>query len=319
MDDDDDEHSASQVHSSKGDQTDWTEDSDDNLYRSIISKTIGQNHHRAGFTPSIHQYRLVQGKIALVTGGGTGIGKIIASALVQNGAKVYIAARKESQLKEAVAELNAKGSGSTDYIVANLSSKAGTDALISALEAREPAKRLHILVNNSGVSWGASFENFPEDKGWDHVMAVNVKSLFYLTSGLSTWPAKDASALDPGRVIFVNCECDTSFRRPDNVSKAAVNHLTSILAVKLGPQKITVNAICPGIFPTKMTAFGFKNAGEKKILSQQPMGRVGRPSDLAGLALFLTSPASAHVTGAHILLDGGATLSRQGIAPQVQL
>ncbi|KAG1894467.1 NAD(P)-binding protein [Suillus fuscotomentosus] len=218
----------------------------------------------------------VKGKIALVTGGGTGIGNIIASALVQNGAKVYIAARKESQLKAAVAELNAKGPGSADYIVANLSIS-GTDALISALEAREPVKRLHILVNNSGVSWGVSFENFPEDKGWDHVMAVNIKSLFYL------------------------------------------NHLTSILAVKLGPQKITVNAICPGIFPTKMTAFGFKNAGEKKILSQQPMGRVGCPSDLAGLALFLTSPASAHVTGAHILLDGGATLSRQGIAPQVQL
>ncbi|KAG1838958.1 rhamnolipids biosynthesis 3-oxoacyl-reductase [Suillus tomentosus] len=264
----------------------------------------------------------VKGKIALVTGGGTGIGKIIASALVQNGAKVHIAARKESQLKEAVAELNAKGPGSADYIVANLSSKAGTDALISALEAREPAKRLHILVNDSGVSWGASFESFPEDKGWGHVMAVNVKSLFY-SSRLSTWLAKDASALDPGRVIFVNCEClvsaDGNGTWSYNVSKAAVNHLTSILAIKLGPQKITVNAICPGIFPTKMTAFGFKNAGEKKILSQQPMGRVGRPSDLAGLALFLTSPASAHVTGAHILLDGGATLSRQGIAPQVQL
>ncbi|KAG1819768.1 uncharacterized protein BJ212DRAFT_1065428 [Suillus subaureus] len=273
----------------------------------------------------------VKGKIALVTGGGTGIGKTIASALVQNGAKVYIAARKESQLKDTVAELNAKGPGSADYIVANLSSKAGTDALISALEAREPAKKLHILVNNSGVSWGSSFENFPEDKGWDNVMAVNIKSLFYLTSGLSTWLEKDASALDPGRVINISSTASVTPHAESlvsadgngtwsyNVSKAAVNHLTSILAVKLGPRKITVNAICPGIFPTKMTAFGFKNAGEEKIASRQPMGRVGRPSDLAGLALFLASPASAHVTGAHILLDGGSTLSSQGIAPRVKL
>ncbi|KAG0694092.1 hypothetical protein DFH29DRAFT_1006652 [Suillus ampliporus] len=273
----------------------------------------------------------VKGKIALVTGGGTGIGKTIASALVQNGAKVYIAANKESQLKEAVAELNAEGPGSADYIVANLGSKAGTDALISALEAREPAKKLHILVNNSGVSWGASFDNFPEDKGWDHVMAVNVKSLFYLTAGLSTWLAKDANALDPGRVINISSAtsvsphveglicADGSGTWSYNVSKAAVNHLTSILAVKLGPQKITVNAICPGIFPTKMTAFAFKTVGEAMIASGQPMGRVGRPSDLAGIALFLASPASAHVTGAHILLDGGAMLSKQGVAPKAKL
>ncbi|KAJ8591471.1 NAD(P)-binding protein [Rhizopogon salebrosus TDB-379] len=280
---------------------------------------------------SIQSLFNVKGKIALITGGGSGIGKTIASALVQNGAKVYIAARKESQLKEAVAELNAKGPGSADYIVANVSSKAGTDALISALEVREPAKTLHILVNNSGISWGAPFDNFPEEKGWDNVMAVNVKSLFYLTSGLSAWLAKDASALDPGRVINISSvasvsphaeglvSADGSGTWSYTVSKAAVNHLTSILAVKLGRQKITVNAICPGIFPTKMTAFGLKNAGEAKVLEGQPMGRVGRPSDLAGLALFLTSPASAHVTGAHILLDGGGSLSTQGIAPQVKL
>jgi NAD(P)-dependent dehydrogenase (short-subunit alcohol dehydrogenase family) len=146
----------------------------------------------------------VRGKIALVTGGGTGIGKTIASALVQNGAKVYIAARKEAQLKEAAAELNALGPGSAHYIVANLSNKAGVDALISALAALEPAKTLHILVNNSGVSWGSPFEAVPEDKGWDNVMAVNVKSLFYLTAGLSSWLAKEATAADPAHVVNVS-------------------------------------------------------------------------------------------------------------------
>ncbi|KAF8839850.1 NAD(P)-binding protein [Paxillus ammoniavirescens] len=273
----------------------------------------------------------VRGKIALVTGGGTGIGKTIASALVQNGAKVYIAARKEGQLKQAVAELNARRPGSAHYIVANLTDKAGVDALISALSVLEPANKLHILVNNSGVSWGSPFNAVPEDKGWDNVMAVNVKSLFYLTAGLSSWLAKDATAEDPGRVINISSTASVSPHVEGlvsaegngtyayNVSKAAVNHLTSILAVKLGPQKITVNAICPGIFPTKMTAYGFKSAGEEKIASHQPTGRFGLPSDLAGVALFLSSPASAHVTGAHILLDGGATLSSQGVAPRVKL
>ncbi|KAH7911886.1 NAD(P)-binding protein [Hygrophoropsis aurantiaca] len=280
---------------------------------------------------SIQALFSVKGKIALVTGGGTGIGKAIASAFVQNGAKVYIAARKESQLKETAAELNARGPGSAHYIVANLASKSGVDALISDLSAREPNKKLHILVNNSGISWGAPFENVPEDRGWDNVMAVNVKTLFYLTAGLSTWLATDSTALDPGRVINISStasvtphvesvvSADGNGTYAYNVSKAAVNHLTSILAVKLGPRKITVNAICPGIFPTKMTAFAFKSAGEEKVAQNQPTGRVGIPQDLAGLALFLTSPASAHVTGAHILLDGGATLSKQGIAPQTKL
>ncbi|KAF9239151.1 hypothetical protein BU15DRAFT_47080, partial [Melanogaster broomeanus] len=271
----------------------------------------------------------VNGKIALVTGGGTGIGKTIASALVQNGVKVYIAARKEAQLKEVFGELNAQGPGTAHYIVADLSNKAGVDALISALSVLEPSKRLHILVNNSGVSWGSRFEDVPEVKGWDNIMAVNVKSLFYRE--LSPWLAKDATAEDPGHVINVSSVASVSphveglVSSDGNgtysyaVSKAAVNHLTSVLAVKLGPRKITVNAICPGIFPTKMTAFGFKNSGEEKIASMQPTGRVGIPSDLAGIALFLSSPASAHVTGAHILLDGGATLSGQGIAPRVKL
>jgi len=273
----------------------------------------------------------VRGKIALVTGGGTGIGKTIASALVQNGAKVYIAARKEAQLQEAAAELNALGPGTAHYIVANLSNKAGVDALISALAALEPAKTLHILVNNSGVSWGSPFDAVPEDKGWDNIMAVNVKSPFYLTAGLSSWLAKEATAMDPAHVVNVSSTASVTPHTEGplsadgkgtygyNVSKAALNHLTSILAVKLGPRKIMVNAICPGIFPTKMTAFGFKSVGEEKISSLQPTGRFGHPSDLAGIALFLCSPASAHVTGAHILLDGGAVLSSQGIAPKVKL
>ncbi|KAH0830154.1 hypothetical protein J3R83DRAFT_1502 [Lanmaoa asiatica] len=271
--------------------------------------------------------------IALVTGGGTGLGKTIASALVQNGAKVYIAARKEAQLQETAAELNALGPGSAHYIVANLSNKAGVDALIAALTEVEPAKTLHILVNNSGVTWGSPFDAVPEDKGWDNVMAVNVKSLFYCESSLlSSWLAEEATSVDPAHILNISSTASVTARVEGlvsaegsgtysyNVSKAAVNHLTSILAVKLGPQKImcTSEVLCR-IFPTKMTAFGFKSVGEEKIASLQPTGRFGYPSDLAGIVLFLCSPASAHVTGAHILLDGGATLSGQGVAPSVKL
>ncbi|KAL4075323.1 hypothetical protein V8B97DRAFT_1915922 [Scleroderma yunnanense] len=273
---------------------------------------------------SIQALFSVRGKIALVTGGGTGIGKSIASALVQNGAKVYIAARNESQLKEAAAELNERGPGTAQYIVADLSDKAGVDALISALSAIEPSHKLHILVNNSGVAWGAPLDNFPEQKGWDNVMAVNLKSVFYLTAGLLPWLAKDSTTLDPGRVINISSVSGFSPHAEDvvsakgngtysyNVSKAALNHLTSVLAVKLAPQLITM-------FPTKMTAFAYKTIGENAITARQPTGRFGMPSDVAGVALFLSSRASAHVTGEHIIVDGGSTLSSQGIAPQSRL
>jgi len=263
----------------------------------------------------------VKGKIALVTGGSSGIGKMIASAFVQNGAKVYIAARKEAQLKEATAEISKTAPGSVDYIVANVGSKAGCEALIEEFKKRE--SRLHILVNNSGITWGGPFDDYPEEKGWDNVFAVNVKSIFYMTAGLSDLLMKDANNLDPGRVINISsiASVDPQSENPLSSegngtwsyqpSKAAVNHLTSSLAVKLAPHHVTVNAILPGIFPSKMTAFGIKTSKDV-FLAGQPTGRYGSPEDMAGVALFLASPASAHVTGTHTLLDGGSRYTRGG-------
>jgi len=268
----------------------------------------------------------VKGKIALVTGGSSGIGKMIASAFVQNGAKVYIASRKESQLKEAVAEISAelkKGTvvtpGSVEYIVANVGSKSGCDALIADFKRREgPNPKLHILVNNSGITWGGPFDDFPEEKGWDNVFNVNVKSIFYMTAGLTELLSKDAHNFDPGRVINISSTASVDPRSEGALSrkgngtwsyqpsKAAVNHLTSQLALKLGPRHIIVNAILPGVFPSRMTAFGLQTAGDEVFIAHQPTGRYGSTSDMAGTALFLVSPASAHVTGAHIILDGGA-------------
>jgi len=200
----------------------------------------------------------VKGKIALVTGGGTGIGKAIAAALALNGAKVYIAARKEKLLKETAEELNAKGQGRVEYIIANVNNKAGCDALVSEIKKRE--SKLHILVNNSGITWGAPYDDFPEEKGWDNVFAVNVKSIFYVTAGLTSLLVKDSTNLDPARVINISSTGSLSPHAEGalsgegngtwsyNTSKAAVNHLTKALAVKLGPQHVTVNAILPGVF-----------------------------------------------------------------------
>ncbi|KAK0227781.1 hypothetical protein IW262DRAFT_1347149 [Armillaria fumosa] len=271
----------------------------------------------------------VKGKIVLVTGGGSGIGKMIAAGFAQNGAKVYIAARKESQLKEAVADLQKTASEKVSYIVGNLATKAGCDAIIAEFKKHE--SKLHVLVNNSGITWGGPYDNFPEEKGWDNVFNVNVKSIFYMTAGLTELLAKDSDAYDPGRVINISStasvepESEHSLSSPGNgtwsyqPSKAAVNHLTSSLAVKLGPRHVTVNAILPGLFPSKMTAFGFKTTGEKAFIASQPTGRYGTPQDMAGLALFLASPGSSHITGTHTLLDGGSRYVAQRIVAQVKL
>ncbi|PFH53550.1 hypothetical protein AMATHDRAFT_1202 [Amanita thiersii Skay4041] len=271
----------------------------------------------------------VKGKIVLVTGGSSGIGKMIASGFAQNGAKVYIASRKEKQLQETVAELNEKANIPVQYLVANLNSRAGCDALVREFKNRE--SKLHVLVNNSGITWGGPFDDFPEDKGWDNVFNVNVKSIFYMTAGLAPLLIKDSTNRDPGRVINISSTasvepiCEGPLSSEGNgtwsyqPSKAAVNHLTSALALKLGPDHVTVNAILPGVFQSRMTAFGFKTAGDEAFTSNQPSGRYGQPSDAAGLALFLASPASAHVTGTHTILDGGARYRHTAITPSVKL
>ncbi|OSD00444.1 NAD-P-binding protein [Trametes coccinea BRFM310] len=263
----------------------------------------------------------VKGKVAVVTGGGSGIGSMIASAYVQNGAKVYIASRKEKQLKEMAEALTKKGPGSCHYIVADISSKAGCDALADAIKARE--SKIHILVNNSGASWGAPFDNVPEKEGWDKILSLNVKSIFYMTAALTPLLAKDATSFEPGRVINISSVAGITTTAQGSklsgaghglwsygTSKAAVNHLTILLATTLAPKFITVNAILPGVFPSKMTAFGLKQHGEDGLADGNPFGRIGHPRDMAGVALFLASPAGAYVSGTHIVLDGAATHSR---------
>jgi len=264
--------------------------------------------------PSLYD---VRGKVCVVTGGATGIGKMFAAAFVQNGAKVYIASRKAKPLQEAAHELNSWGPGSVVAIPADVSSRAGCQALCDEIKKRET--KVHVLVNNSGVSWGASLLDFPEKEGWDNLMALNVKSLFYMTTGLLPLLQKDADNVNPGRVINISSvmgdmpSAESPLSPPGSgtysysASKAAASHLTRVMAHSLAQKFVTVNAIAPGVFPSKMTAFGISKH-EDKLVSQQPTGRVGTSEDMGGLALFLASRASAHITGAVIPIDGGAAL-----------
>jgi len=258
----------------------------------------------------------------VVTGGGTGLGLMMATTLVHNGAHVIIASRKEQALRETSDQLNKQGPGSCQYIVADVGSKAGCDALCDEIKRR--ISKVHVLINNSGVTWGAPFNDFPEKQGWDRVLALNIKAPFYVTSGLSDLLAKDATNVDPGRVIMISSVAGSQTNAEDtalgsagsglwsyNTSKAALNHLTKTLAVTLGKRKVTVNAICPGIFPSRMTAYGLKTAGDR-IAKSYPMGRVGTPEDIGGITLFLSGRASAHISGETILIDGGATIAGKG-------
>ncbi|MBN1656570.1 MAG: SDR family oxidoreductase [Deltaproteobacteria bacterium] len=249
----------------------------------------------------------VKGKIALVTGGSRGIGLMIARAYAVNGVKVYISSRKKEACNNAAAELSKIGECVS--IPADLSTSEGRAALVSEIKRRE--HKLHILVNNAGASWGATIEAYPEE-AWDKVMTINVKSIFMLTRDLLDVLARAGTAEDPARVINVGSIDGIKVPALDNFayspSKAAVHHLTRVLAVRIASHNMTVNAVAPGPFESKMTEWMLKNFRET-VEQICPRKRIGRPSDMAGVALFLASPAGAFINGAVIPVDGGLSLT----------
>ncbi|KIW86794.1 uncharacterized protein Z519_12580 [Cladophialophora bantiana CBS 173.52] len=264
----------------------------------------------------------VSNHVVLVTGGATGLGEMAAQGFIQNGARVFIASRKESELKKTSDRLNALGPGKCEYIVADLKDKAGCDGLVN--EVKKRTDRLTVLVNNTGATWGAPYDDFPES-GWDKLMSLNVKSIFYMTVGLHDLLLKGTNANMPSRVINVASMAgiqtsdvtttgEGGLSAPGHgtfsygPSKAACIHLSKLQASKLAPLNIMVNCICPGVFPSRMTNFGI-NKYMDTLLERQPTGRVGKPSDFAGLVIFLSSQASAHMTGNVIEIDGGSTLT----------
>lgn len=257
----------------------------------------------------------IEGKTALVTGGSRGIGEMIAAGFLANGAKVYITSRKAEVCDATAKRLSDDYGGECISLPANLADLGGIDLLTDQLKERE--QKLHILVNNAGVSWGASLEEFPEN-GWDKVFDTNVKGVFFLTQRLLPLLEAAGTAEDPARVI--NIGSIDGIKTPAfetfsyGPSKAALHTLTRQLGARLVRRNILVNAIAPGPFPTWMLSTGVGTGGDVEgtdwglIGRGNPRGRVGTPEDIAGLAIFLSSRAGAYTVGEVITCDGGMVI-----------
>jgi NAD(P)-dependent dehydrogenase (short-subunit alcohol dehydrogenase family) len=249
----------------------------------------------------------IKGKTAVVTGGSRGIGLMIAQGFVEAGASVYVSSRKAEVCDGVAAELSRIGTCVS--LPADLSTEEGCRELADALRERED--RLDILVNNAGATWGAPMDDYDE-AAWERVMALNVKGVFHLTKFLRPLLEAAGTQEEPARII--NIGSIDGLRPPMletyaySASKAAVHHLTRHLAKQFAPT-VTANAIAPGPFESKMMAATLDAFGEQ-IAGSAPLKRIGRPSDVAGTAIFLASRAGAYTTGAVIPVDGGiATLA----------
>jgi NAD(P)-dependent dehydrogenase (short-subunit alcohol dehydrogenase family) len=250
----------------------------------------------------------VKDKVALVTGGSRGIGLMMTEGLVSAGAKVYISSRK-AEVCEAEAERLSQF-GQCIALPADLGSEAGAKALADALMELE--SKLPILINNAGATWGAPFDEFP-DKAWDRVLNLNLRAPFHLAKFLHPALKKAGTHEDPARIINVGSvagfQSNSIAAYSYGPSKAAIHHLTRILASELAQDHITVNCIAPGAFPSKMTEFALGNDSMRKMMeSQIPLKRLGEPEDVAGLTLYLCSRAGAYMTGNVIPLDGGSLI-----------
>lgn len=246
----------------------------------------------------------VRGKTALVTGGSRGIGLMIARGLVEAGVRVTISSRKAEVCDQVAAELSELGECRS--VPADLSTEAECRRLADAVLEAEDG-RLDILVNNAGATWGAPMADF-DDAAWDRVLDLNVKGVFHLTRFLRDALAASATPDDPSRVINIGSVDGLHVPALEtysySASKAAVHHLTKVLAARLAPDLITVNAIAPGPFESKMMAATLEAFGEQ-IRRSVPLGRIGEPPDMAGTAIFLCSRAGAYLTGTVIPVDGG--------------
>jgi NAD(P)-dependent dehydrogenase (short-subunit alcohol dehydrogenase family) len=251
----------------------------------------------------------LSGKVALVTGGSRGIGSMIAEGLLRAGARVYVSSRKKDACDRAARELSSLGPCVS--VPADVARVEGRASLVEALSAREAC--LHILVNNAGATWGAPYGEYPE-AAFDKVLGLNVTAPFALTRDLTPMLERAATDDDPARVV--NVGSIAGFRVEQltgtgtfaySASKAALHHLTRTLAAELGPRRITVNAIAPGFFESRMTVDVLKRHG-RAIAAACPLGRIGRPEEMAGVVVYLTSRAGAYTNGAVIPVDGGTSV-----------
>ncbi|KIY70160.1 NAD-P-binding protein [Cylindrobasidium torrendii FP15055 ss-10] len=262
---------------------------------------------------------LISDKVVVVTGGSRGIGKMVCTTLVIQKARlasVYISSRSGKDCDTTAAELNATGPGTCIALPANLATPEGVEFLVAELTKRE--KAVHVLVNNAGAVWGAKIEAYP-DAAFSKVLNLNLQSVFSLTQKLlpllraAAASSKVKTAFtDPSRIINIGSVEGLGVPAHEtyaySASKAALHHLSRHLAGRLGPDGITSNTIACGPFPSKMMAATLEKM-EDAFNDMIPLGRVGKPEDVAGTALYLASPAGSWVSGATLTLDGGFLVS----------
>ncbi|PZW00128.1 NAD(P)-dependent dehydrogenase, short-chain alcohol dehydrogenase family [Micromonospora phaseoli] len=255
----------------------------------------------------------VTGKVALVTGGTQGIGRMIAQGFVEAGARVYLTARTKSDCEDVAQELSA-GGGECVAIPADLSDEQECVRLAREIADRESG--LHILVNNAGTAWTAPVEQFPAS-AWDSVLDLGLKAPLFLVRELAPLLRAAGTAEDPARIV--NIGSADALRVPEMptysaaAAKAAIHHITRMLAHDFAPT-VTANVIAPGSFPSRMMA-GVLDAMGEEIAAVTPLQRIGRPDDIVGTAIYLCSRAGSYVTGSVLAVDGGLATARTGFVP----
>ena len=252
----------------------------------------------------------LHGKTVLVTGGSRGLGLQIAESLGEAGAKILLTSRKATDLEEAAADLQAKGID-TRWVAGDASDPAQIQKVVA--EAMQRLGRIDILVNNAGATWGAPAEDYPLE-AWDKVMNLNIRSLFLYAQAVakaSMIPNGGGRIINIASIAGLAGSLDMKFIAY-GTSKGAVVNFTRTLAGEWGPYGITVNALAPGFFPSKMTAGVLKAYGADELASHAPLRRLGDDDDLKGAALLFASAAGKPITGQILAVDGGVSAVHGG-------
>ena len=269
-----------------------------------MTKVVNENFQ-------IEELFSLSGKTALITGGSSGLGLVMAKGLLQNGAKVVIASRRQKKCDLALKEL--KAYGEVYALATDVTQVDSREKLLEFID--DKLGSLSILLNNAGANWGASLEDYP-DEGFAKVMDTNLNAVFSLSRDAVPLLSKAASVEDPARIINIGSmdgiHVPIVQRVPTfaySASKAALHHLTKAMAVELAPKQITVNAVAPGFFESRMTDYVFEHY-LNDIKDDCPLHRVGQPQEIVGIVTYLASKAGSYTNGAVIPVDGGTSISK---------
>ena len=247
----------------------------------------------------------LSGQVALVTGGSRGLGLQMAEALGEAGAKVMLTSRKAADLEEAAAHLSERGIDAR-WVAADASDPAQVQKVVA--ETMQRLGRIDILVNNAGATWGAPAEDYPL-AAWDKVMNLNIRSLFLFAQAVgkaSMIPNQRGRIINVASIAGLGGSMDVQFIAY-GTSKGAVVNFTRTLAAEWGRHGITVNALAPGFFPSKMTQGVLAHFGVEKLAAAAPLKRLGDDDDLKGAVLLFASAAGKHITGQILAVDGGVS------------